>query len=138
MIANVAVVDTGIENGAMEVIPGTHDRVYKYTEMVLKGRLRNGVRMLVNTGDVVVRNSNLWHRGMTNRTSVPRPQLSMTWEDGGSKEADPFGVEGGQIRFLPNWFKPTLAGRLREQLFVKVPIAYSALRFTRSLFDTEY
>jgi len=138
MIANVAVVDTTIENGAMELIPGTHSRLYKYTEIVLGRHHRKGMRMLVNRGDVYIRNSNLWHRGMTNETSVPRPQLSFTWENGGSMEADPFGVDGGKIRFLPNWFKPTRIGRLREHLFVKVPIAYSALRFTRSLFDSEY
>jgi len=138
MIANVAVVDTGIENGAMEVIPGTHNRLYKYTEIVLGRRHRKAVRVLMNQGDVLIRNSNLWHRGMMNRTSVARPQLSMTWEDGGSNEPDPFSVEGGKIRFLPNWFKPTRIGRLREQLFVRIPFAYSALRFTRSLFDSEY
>ena len=138
MIVNVAVVDTDIHNGAMEVIPGTHDRLYKFTEIVLGRHLQKGVRMLVNQGDVLVRNSNLWHRGMTNKSSSPRPQLSFTWEDGGSNDADPFGIEGGKIRFLPNWFKPTPLGRLREQLFVKVPFTYSALRFARSIVDREY
>ena len=75
---------------------------------------------------------------MTNRTSIPRPMLALTWEDGGSTDHDPFSAEGGKIRFLPNWFKPTRVGRLREQLFVNIPIAYSALRFARSLLDSEY
>jgi hypothetical protein len=92
----------------------------------------------MNRGDVLVRSSNVWHRGTTNRTSVPRPMLALTWEDGGNNDQDPFSVEGGKIRFLPNWFKPTRVGRLREQLFVKVPITYSALRLARSLFDSEY
>lgn len=138
MIVNVAVVDTVIENGAIDVVPGTHTRFYKYTEFVLKRRHRDSVRVPLNQGDVLVRSSNVWHRGMTNRTSVPRPMLAMTWEDGGSGQADPFSAEGGKIRFLPNWFKPTPVGRLREQLFVKVPIAYSALRFARSLVDKTY
>ena len=73
---------------------------------------------------------------MTNLTSVPRPMLAMTWEDGGSNHPDPVQcVEGGKIRFLPNWFKPTRAGRLRERLFVKVPITYTAFRLARSLVD---
>ncbi len=138
MIANVAVVDTDVENGAIEVVPGTHKRFYKYTRFVLERRHRDGVRVPMNRGDVLIRSSNVWHRGMTNRTSIPRPMLAMTWEDGGSNHADPFSVEGGKIRFLPNWFKPTRVGRLREQLFVKVPITYSALRFARSLVDSEY
>jgi hypothetical protein len=40
--------------------------------------------------------------------------------------------------FLPNWFKLTPMGRLRERLFVKVPAAYAALRLARSLVDKEY
>jgi Phytanoyl-CoA dioxygenase (PhyH) len=138
MIANVAVVDTVVENGAIEVVPGTHQRFYKYTRFVLERRHRGAERVPMNRGDVLIRSSNVWHRGMTNRTSVPRPMLAMTWEDGGNNDADPFSANGGQIRFLPNWFKPTRAGRLREQLFVKVPITYSALRFARSIFDSEY
>jgi hypothetical protein len=138
MIANVAVVDTDVQNGAMEVVPGTHRRFYKYTRFVLERRHRDGVRVPMNRGDVLIRSSNIWHRGMTNRTSIPRPMLAMTWEDGGNNHADPFSVEGGKIRFLPNWFRPTRLGRLREQLFVKVPIAYSTLRFARSLVDSQY
>jgi ectoine hydroxylase-related dioxygenase (phytanoyl-CoA dioxygenase family) len=138
MIVNVAVVDTVIENGAIDVVPGTHKRFYKYTQFVLERRHRDGVRVPINRGDVLIRSSNVWHRGMTNRTSVPRPMLAMTWEDGGNNQPDPFSAEGGKIRFLPNWFKPTRVGRLREQLFVKVPITYSALRFARSLLDKTY
>jgi Phytanoyl-CoA dioxygenase (PhyH) len=138
LIANVTVVDTVIENGATELIPGTHKRFYKYTQFVLERCQRNGVRVQTNRGDVVIRSSNVWHRGTTNRTAVPRPMLAMTWEDGGSNDPDPWSANGGKIRFLPNWFKPTRLGRLREQLFVKVPITYSALRFARSLLDSEY
>jgi ectoine hydroxylase-related dioxygenase (phytanoyl-CoA dioxygenase family) len=138
MIANVAVVDTVIENGAIDLIPGTHQRFYKYTRFVLERRHRDSVRVPLLQGDVLIRSSNVWHRGMTNRTSVPRPMLAMTWEDGGSSHPDPFSADGGKIRFLPNWYKPTPVGRLREQLFVKVPITYSAFRFARSLVDKTY
>lgn len=138
MIANVAVVDTIVENGAIEVVPGTHQQFYRYTRFVLERRHRDGVRIPLNRGDVLVRSSNVWHRGMTNRTSVPRPMLAMTWEDGGSNHRDPFSADEGKIRFLPNWFKPTPIGRLRERLFVKVPITYSAFRFARSLVDKTY
>jgi len=138
MIANVAVVDSNIKNGAMEAIPGTHKRFYKYTQFVLERVARNGVRVPLKRGDVLIRTSNVWHRGTANRTAVPRPMLAMTWEDGGNNLADPFAANDGKIQFLPNWFKPTRAGRIREELFVKVPVTYSALRFARSLVDKEY
>ena len=86
----------------------------------------------------MVRTSNVWHRGMPNRTAVARPMLAMTWDDGGSLSDDPFSAEDGEIKFFPNWFRPTRLGRVRENMFVKVPITYSALRFARSLYDKEY
>jgi hypothetical protein len=95
-------------------------------------------RVITNRGDVVVRSSNVWHRGMTNETNVPRPMLAFTWEDGGNLAPDPFAFNNGKIRFLPNWFKLTPMGRLRERLFVKVPATYTALRFARSLVDSKY
>jgi Phytanoyl-CoA dioxygenase (PhyH) len=138
MIANITVIDTVIENGAIEMVPGSHKRPYKYSQFVIERPHRNSKRLPTKRGDVLVRSSNVWHRGMPNRTSMPRPMVAFTWEDGGSKLADPFAADGGDIRFLPNWFKPTRAGRLREKLFVKVPIAYSAMRFARSIYDKGY
>jgi hypothetical protein len=138
MIANVAVVDTVVENGAMEVIPGTHKRLYKYSQFVLQRQYRHAIRVPLDRGDVLIRSSNVWHRGTANHSSQPRPMLAFTWEDGGSTWADPFAMEGGDIRFRPNWFKTTRAGRLREQLFVRVPAVYAALRLGRSLVDREY
>jgi len=138
MIVNVTLVDTSAENGATDVIPGTHKEFYKYTRFVLQRVGRHGRRVETRRGDVVVRSSNVWHRGMTNHTATPRPMLAFTWEEGGSSAADPFAIYDGRIRFLPNWFKLTPLGRLRERLFVKVPAAYTALRLCRSLVDSEY
>ncbi len=133
MICNIAVVDTVVENGAIELIPGTHHKFYPYWKFVVERPIRNAIRVPMKQGDIMVRTSNVWHRGMPNRTSVARPMMALTWEDGGSNQADPFAVEEGQIKFRPNWFKPTKLGRLREQLFVKVPVSYSAFRFVNSL-----
>ena len=72
MIANIAVVDTNIENGAMEAIPGTHKRFYKYSQFVLERVARKSVRIPLKRGDVLVRSSNVWHRGTGNHTSVPQ------------------------------------------------------------------
>lgn len=135
MIANVAVVDTDLSNGAMEIVPGTHKKFYKYWRFALERPDRASRRVTMRQGDVLVRNSNVWHRGMPNHTNVPRPMLAFTWEDGGSHASDPFAVEGGKIAFRQNWFRPNFLGRLRERTFVTAPITYSAYRFVSSLFD---
>ena len=133
MIANVAVVDTVVENGAIELIAGSHHKFYKYWRFALERPYRNSIRVPMRQGDVMVRTSNVWHRGMPNRTAVARPMLALTWEDGGSTHADPFAVEEGKITFRPNWFQPTRLGRIRERIFVSVPASYSAYRIVSSL-----
>jgi hypothetical protein len=135
MIANVAVVDTTIENGAIDMVPGTHKKFYKYWRFAVERADRGSLRIAMKQGDVLVRDSNVWHRGMPNSTDVPRPMLAFTWEDGGSKHPDPFAVDGGKIQFRQNWYRPTRMGRLRERVFVAAPTSYSSYRFVTSLFD---
>jgi ectoine hydroxylase-related dioxygenase (phytanoyl-CoA dioxygenase family) len=133
LIANVAVVDTDLVNGAIDVIPGSHRQFYPYWKFVLDRVDRGHKRLPAQAGDVLVRVSNLWHRGMPNRSAVPRPMLAYTWEDGGSVYDDPFQVDGGKIAFRPNWFRPTRMGRLRERVFVTAPFTYAAYRIADSL-----
>lgn len=139
MIANVAVVDTDLANGAMDAIPGSHRRYYRYWEFAFEraaGRLISQ-RIPLRQGDVLVRTSSLWHRGMPNNTSAARPMLAFTWEDGGSVQPDPFATEGGKIIFRPNWYRPDLLGRLRERAYVAAPFTYEAYRMARSLVGTK-
>jgi phytanoyl-CoA dioxygenase PhyH len=137
MIANVAVVDTNIANGAIDIIPGSHQKFYKYWRFAMERVARGSTRIEMKQGDVLVRTSNVWHRGMPNMTDVPRPMIAFTWEDGGSTQPDPFMVEGGKIAFRQNWYRPTRIGRLRERTFVTAPVTYSAYRFVTSLYGTK-
>jgi hypothetical protein len=133
MIANIAVVDTDLVNGAIDVIPGSHKTFYPFWKFITQGVARKHKRLPVQAGDVLVRVSNLWHRGMPNHSAAPRPMLAFTWEDGGSVYDDSFAIDGGKIMFRPNWFRPSRLGRLRERVYVKVPVSYSAYRFVDSL-----
>jgi hypothetical protein len=140
MIVNVGVVDTDLVNGALEVAPGTQRKFYKYWRFALERPHRNAVRLALTQGDVVVRSSNLWHRGMPNRSATPRPMLAMTFGDKGAPVpagVDPFRINGGKIAFHPNWFRPNALGRLRERTFVAAPFTYSSYRFVRSLFGNK-
>jgi hypothetical protein len=132
-IVNIASVDTDLGNGAMEVLPGTNRRSYKYWELVLEQP--PPLRPVLKRGDVLVRTSKLWHRGMPNLSQRPRPMLALTWEDGGSTLADPYSAHGGRISFFPNRYQPTRLGRLRERAFVAVPSINATYRFVRSFFD---
>lgn len=133
VVLNVAPVDTTILNGAMEVSPGTQRRSYRYWEFVV-ARVP-GLRVELKQGDVLIRSSALWHRGMPNKSRAIRPMLAFSWEDGGSKQSDPYDKFGGAVRFLPNRYTNDLAGKLRERAFATWPTAASSYRFARSLLE---
>ncbi|HEY0467533.1 MAG TPA: phytanoyl-CoA dioxygenase family protein [Polyangiaceae bacterium] len=132
LVVNVAAVDTDLENGAMEILRGTQRNDAKYWQILLERpqRLRLGMRQ----GDVLIRTSTLWHRGMPNRSHRPRPMLAFTWEDGGSLREDPYLVHDGRITFLPNRYATDLKSRIREHAFVAFPALGTAYRAVRSFF----
>jgi hypothetical protein len=138
LIANVAVVDTDASNGATCVVPGTHKAFQKYWRFVVQGRPRAGIQVPSKQGDVIIRSSNLWHRGMPNRTSAPRPMLAYNFGQKGAvtHDGDPFRVRDGKIFFYDNWYRPTWRGRLRESAYIAAPYTYEAYRFVASLVRT--
>ena len=134
MIANIAVVDTEIANGAIDLLPGTQKRFYKYWQFSLGRAYRVTTRIPMEQGDVLIRTSTLWHRGMPNLTALPRPMLALTFGDPGSARfEDPFAAGDGGITFHENWYRTDFLGRLRERTFVAAPLTYSAYRFVTSL-----
>jgi ectoine hydroxylase-related dioxygenase (phytanoyl-CoA dioxygenase family) len=131
IIVNVAPIDTDLGNGAMEVTPGTHLRDYKYWQYAFSGK--STIRTCMSAGDVIVRSSMLWHRGMPNKSRAIRPMLAFTWENGGSDLADPYTAHGGKITLLPNRYAPSLSGRLRERAFAASPALGKGYLFVRSV-----
>lgn len=137
-VVNIAAMDTDLANGAIELIPKTHKKFYKYWRFAVERPYRFARRIPMSCGDVLIRTSSLWHRGMPNRTSRPRPMLALTFGDKHEKELpDPFRQNEGKIAFYENWYRPTLLGRLRERTFVTAPITYASYRFVTSLFGNK-
>ena len=131
LIVNVVPIDTDLKNGAMEVTPGTHLREYKYWQYAVSGK--PAMRMRMSAGDVIVRSSMLWHRGMPNMSNAIRPMLAFTWENGGSDLADPYTAHGGKITLLTNRYAQNFSGRLRERAFVSLPALGKGYLFIRSV-----
>ncbi|MGZ4678647.1 MAG: phytanoyl-CoA dioxygenase family protein [Ilumatobacteraceae bacterium] len=133
LIVNVAVVDTDLVNGAIDVLPGTNRQFYKFWQYALKRKYRLSTRLPLQRGDVLVRKSTLWHRGMPNKSATPRAMMSLTFGEKSAPEGDPFLVHEGKMFFYPNWFSTSRLGRLRERVFVAAPFTYSTYRFVKSL-----
>ncbi len=137
LICNVAVVDTDEHNGALDVLPGTHQRYYEFWRYALERKYRLSTRLPMRCGDVVVRRSTLWHRGAPNRSREVRPMMGITFGEPCAAGHDPFAVNGGAMSIYPNWFPPSRLGRARERVFVAAPITLSCYRFARSLKSTK-
>jgi hypothetical protein len=137
LICNVAVVDTDLDNGAIDVLPGTNREFYKFWRYAIERKYRLTTRIPFQRGDAVVRKSTLWHRGMPNHSSRPRPMMAITFGEVDENSTDPFLTNDGEIEFYPNWFNPSRLGRLRERTFVRAPITYSTYRFVTSLYGNK-
>lgn len=134
LICNIAVVDTDLENGAIDLLPGTHTSFHKFWQYARDRLYRRSTRIPMRAGDVLVRLSTVWHRGMPNTTDRPRPMMSLTFGEASAPPGDPFAINDGRVVFTPNWYGTDRTSQLRERLFVSQPWIYSSLRFGRSLF----
>ena len=137
LICNVATVDTDVENGAIDVLPGTNQQFYKFWQYALQRKYRLTTRVPLQQGDVLLRKSTLWHRGMPNKTEHPRPMLGITFGESSAPQGDPFAENDGDISFTPNWYNTDRLGQIRESAFVKMPMLYSSYRFARSLYGNK-
>jgi Phytanoyl-CoA dioxygenase (PhyH) len=133
IICNIAVVDTDLGNGAIDLLPSTNQEFYPFWRYALERKYRLTTRVPMQQGDVLLRKSTLWHRGMPNTSEMPRPMMSLTFGEKSAPTGDPFMTNDGKMIFYPNWYGTSQLGVLREQIEVAVPVTRSTFRFARSL-----
>ena len=86
-------------NGAIDVLPGTNQRFYKFYEYALQRKYKLTTRLPMQRGDILLRMSTLRHRGMPNGSAAPCPMMSVTFGEDGAPEGDPFMVNDGLPSF---------------------------------------
>jgi ectoine hydroxylase-related dioxygenase (phytanoyl-CoA dioxygenase family) len=87
LIVNVPVVDMSAENGSTELWPGTHldTRMHVQRGAIEVpdewAEMRRAevppIQPSVRAGSLLIRDGRLWHRGMPNHTTAPRPMIAM-------------------------------------------------------------
>jgi hypothetical protein len=88
LAVNIPLVDVTLENGALEVWPGTHldvrasDKSLVVPEEWLEARRAEvpPVRVPTPKGTLLLRDLRMWHRGTTNSTSEARPMVAVTYQ----------------------------------------------------------
>ena len=136
MIVNLFLTATDASNGATALVPGSHRSALSYWQFRRMGRAAQAIRPAMAPGDVLIRPSNLWHRGTPNRSATPRPMAAFVWtppawldgNDAARELARPLTLSGNKFygRFA----------RLKEVVAVRLPWLDEAVRLGRSaLFD---
>ena len=106
LVVNVLTVDVSPENGATELWPGSHrelgvgagDDIKIPADALAARRLTHPpIQPTFRRGSVLIRDIRLWHAGMPNHTSTPRPMIAMVhtseWLETGSPLVFPTGTE---------------------------------------------
>jgi hypothetical protein len=145
IVVNIPLGNVTEYNGSTEVWPRTHRE--KLTVSQFNAVPRQSVRLNSSPGDVVIRYSNLWHRGTPNRSSEPRFMLALLISRfydkippitvSVSQESDLQGLGlpistrcGPELRteFRPNYFSTSLKGNMLELTWMFTPIIFTAIR----------
>ena len=87
IVVNVGLMDMSEENGVTEMWPGTHldtsvvmqsgDIKVSPEALEVRRAVQPPVQPNVKLGSVVLRDIRMWHAGMPNKTTEPRPMLAM-------------------------------------------------------------
>jgi Phytanoyl-CoA dioxygenase (PhyH) len=146
LVVNIPLGKVTESNGSTEVWPRTHQE--KLTVSQFNAARRQSVRLNSSPGDVVIRYSNLWHRGTPNRSSDVRimlailvsrfyeklPRVTVSKEE----QADllTFGLSvnsktGSEFKrgFGPSYFPASLKGNILELTWMFAPGMFTAIRY---------
>ena len=119
-------------NGPLELVPGTHKENIPYWKFILKKKKYK--ILLANRGDILIRTSNLWHRGTKNESKEPRLLLVFILKDK-TGDVSKFEFEGNnKPQIFNNFFKTSIKGTIKENLYTRFSYFYLFYRLLRSFF----
>lgn len=135
VIANICLVASDSRNGATQVVPQSDQRAMNYWHFCREGWARRAIQPALKPGDVLVRPSNLWHRGMPNRSAALRPMAALTWYPPAiAATADACRDLDSPLTIFANKYSGRFS-TAKEFTAVHMPTADHAIRLAKSLID---
>ena len=134
LIVNVVTEDIYESNGPLEVLPGTQKERFPYWKIIFKKSLR----ILAKKGDLIIRTSNLWHRGTKNISRKPRLLLAYTFQERKGENGKLEFEKNNDLKILNNLFKSNIKGILKENLYTRFSYLYKSFRLLRSIFTNKH
>ena len=135
IIINIPCVDVNEINGSIELFLDSELCPYSYLEFLMNRKKFKPIRANSNKGDILIRDSNLFHRGMPNYSDQVRVMVAFVFNKKLNNDNQNMNTEFPQnIEFFENWYKNDRLGRIKEILFIKLPIIRSLYRIIKSLY----
>ena len=135
VVVNIPPGPMNSSNGAIELWPGTHlvrtvdgKRAVNSDQMAERREGHPPVQPTTKTGDVLIRDIRLWHRGVPNRSKRPRHMIALVFVDGSSEVR-------GRLRFEKGCEQELEGGEINPNAdYTDDPIDY-LIAPTRRLYD---
>ncbi|MFB2772321.1 phytanoyl-CoA dioxygenase family protein [Pelatocladus sp. BLCC-F211] len=129
LIVNFGLIDITEHNGSIELWPGTHlvknvGARIESSALEARRKIAPPIRANTNKGSVLIRHSQLWHRGMPNYADSPRHMIAMMHYKYGTDLGEPLKINKGcEAEFENHVLHPNIQ-------FTDEPIDYLASHYS--------
>lgn len=115
IIVNIATSKIELSNGPLEIIEKSHLKNLNYWKFVLKILFLNKKKITMDTGDILIREHRLWHRGTRNYTKENREMIGLMFIRKPNKVQTNYDLN---LSIKSNVFGINLKERIKEYLFI--------------------
>jgi len=89
-------------------------------------------------GDILIRTSNLWHRGTKNSSKESRLLLNFILKDKINEKPNYDFLNNNKLQIFNNLFKSNILGSIRENFYTRLSYFYVLFRLIRSFFSDKH
>ena len=133
LILNILIDDFTPRNGATQYISGTHKNYMTFARFLLNRVINRFDVSSLNgcvSGDAILRDSNLWHRGTANKTLETRSMISISFLRSSGNEDEVVSARD-EATFYANWFGGNR--KIFEIIYVYFPFVFFLKRLIQSI-----
>jgi len=131
IIINIATESVDKSNGPLEIAIGTHRKKTPYWKFIFQRQKTK--KIILSQGDILIRKSELWHRGTRNNSENARLLLGLTLKKNKKKKEINLN-KNNKIKICSNFFDHNFFGKIEEIIYIRFKYIYVLLRFIKSLF----
>ena len=123
IILNIATSQINSLNGPLELVESSHKKKETYLSFLINSFFKKKTKILLNEGEILIREHKLWHRGTTNYTNHFREMIGIMFIKKSDKKKMNYKEDNGIVIFS-NMFGITLREKIKEFIFVYLKFVF--------------